>query len=311
METINFVASIDERDIDLLLLEEFKVSLEFSSWFASLAMEGQSYSDTIGTWHSVCDAALGESDLIHLFKGDRRDRCAILIENKISAPQQPRQGERYQERGLKGVQDGKWHKFTTCLIAPEKYLRGGSYEAYDSRVSYESIMAWFMKRNDPRGRYRAQVINEAIEQNRRGYQPELDKKMTEFAKVYWQIGQEKHAYLNIEPPRDRPAESTWIMFKPDELPKNLQLAHQLDSGKVRLLIAAQGDRVERLSQELSSFFPTGFEVVKAAKSAALSFDVPVIYPRKEDAEDKRRDIEQALKLADQLASFARENIEFF
>ena len=80
--TIKYVA---ERDIDLLLLEEFNANAEFASWFMSVAFPKEKESECIGAWHSVNDPELGESDLIVLY--DRG--FAILIEKKIDAPVQP------------------------------------------------------------------------------------------------------------------------------------------------------------------------------------------------------------------------------
>jgi hypothetical protein len=77
-----YLASVEERDIDLLLMEEFQISDGFVAWFCD------SISDTDG-----------ETDLLlRVIIGNRR--IGVLIENQISAPEQDEQGERYHIRGI-------------------------------------------------------------------------------------------------------------------------------------------------------------------------------------------------------------------
>lgn len=80
------------------------------------------------------DSELGESDLVVQFYNSNNQKCALLIENKIDAIPQPNQAQRYQERGAKGVEEGNWEIFKTCIVAPKKYLQSKSTEAiiYDA-----------------------------------------------------------------------------------------------------------------------------------------------------------------------------------
>ena len=136
LESVNKIKSVAERDVDLLLLEEINVNPEFSAWFLSKSCPESHNSECVGAWHSVSDPELGESDLIILYKNG----LAILVENKIDAPAQPRQGSRYQERGKKGIEEGNWKSFRTCMIAPKSYLlRSSGSQNYDSSISYEEI----------------------------------------------------------------------------------------------------------------------------------------------------------------------------
>jgi len=92
-----YLASVAERDIDLLLMEEFHASKKFVKWFCrEVGLYGISPADA---WHSVSDTD-GESDLLVRVLRDEQ-RIGILIENKIAAPEQDRQAERYHIRGIK------------------------------------------------------------------------------------------------------------------------------------------------------------------------------------------------------------------
>jgi hypothetical protein len=58
-----------------------------------------------GVWHSVSDTD-GESDLLLLvLRGGKR--VGVFIENKIAAPEQDLQAERYHLRGIRSREQGK------------------------------------------------------------------------------------------------------------------------------------------------------------------------------------------------------------
>ena len=82
-----YLASVAERDIDLLLMEEFSINDEFVAWFC--ARLGLPDAKPRGAWHSVSDAD-GETDLLLLVVVGG-SRIGIMIENKISAPEQDKQ----------------------------------------------------------------------------------------------------------------------------------------------------------------------------------------------------------------------------
>jgi hypothetical protein len=95
MENITKIEAVTERDIDLLLLEELSVSDEFPLWLYSIVAGANDAPSCEGAWHSISDPSLGESDLIVIYENG----VAVLLENKIDAPAQPEQGQRYRARG--------------------------------------------------------------------------------------------------------------------------------------------------------------------------------------------------------------------
>jgi hypothetical protein len=281
MIELKFVASIAERDIDLLIMEELSVSNEFREWFSSRVFGEPIYQSEIGTWHSVSDAQLGESDLIFLFEAVDGPRTAILIENKIDAPPQPQQGQRYRLRGEKGLKEGYWEKFKTCVIAPSKYLISFKHtESYDVEISYEEILAYFQSRSprDRRFEYKARILLEGIEQNRRGYQPEYNEEMTKFVSDYFAFASEEYAHLGMQEAKPRPAGSTWVMFYPKSLPKEISLVHQLTAGFVKVFFNGQAESFDRLREKYSSKLPDDASIDIAGKSVAISMKVPKVDP---------------------------------
>lgn len=298
MLKLKFVASIAERDIDLLVMEELSVSTEFREWFSSRIFGEPIYQSEIGAWHSVSDAQFGESDLVFLFEAVDGPRTAVLIENKIDAPPQPQQGERYRLRGDKGLKEGYWDKFKTCVIAPSKYLTSSKHsENYDVEVSYEEILAYFQSRRlrDERFPYKARILLEGIEQNRRGYQPEHDEEMTKFVSDYFAFVSEEYAHLGMQEAKPRPAGSTWVMFYPKSLPKEVSLVHQLTAGLVKVFLNGQAESFDALQEKYASKLPDGASIDIAGKSVAISMEVPKIVPLSISFSEQLVKIRSALK----------------
>ena len=120
-----FLETITERDVDLLLMEEFHINDDFVVWFCGqIALDGVSFA---GAWHSVSDTD-GETDLLlRVIRSGKR--VGVLIENKVSAPEQDLQAERYHLRGIRSREDGKLDEYVTVMCAPivlDSLLKGQS-----------------------------------------------------------------------------------------------------------------------------------------------------------------------------------------
>lgn len=157
-----YLQSVEERDIDLLLMEEFHIAPDFTSWFAEHVGLGPSVTFD-GAWHSLSDQD-GETDLLLRVRIEE-ERVAVLIENKVAAPEQPQQDLRYQIRGQRSQEAGRYDRFTTCICAPEVYLSGVPLRStYEHQLSYERIRDWFAAQYAPRAQWRRAIMDEAIAQ---------------------------------------------------------------------------------------------------------------------------------------------------
>ena len=311
MLTMNFVASVAERDIDLLVLEELSVCDEFREWLATRVFGETVFRAHLGAWHSVVHSQYGESDLIYLFSETEGKRNAVLIENKVDAPPQPQQGDRYRIRGESGQKEGYWDRFKTCLIAPEKYLTSAKQtQTYDVTISYEEFLAYFLSRRTRNERfiYKAKIIQEAIEQNRRGYQPELSKEMTDFVDNYYLIASENYQSLGMQESKPRPAGSTWVMFYPTSFPKNVALAHQMMAGYVKAFFYGGAKDFETIKEQYSSSLPLGASIDLAGKSVAISLEVPVLDPLQSPFSAQKTKVTEALGKLHELERLLRNKL---
>jgi len=250
--------SVAERDVDLLVVEELQVSPEFSTWFASAVGVG---GDVVGAWHSVTHSSLGESDIVVLFDAGGLS-IAVLVENKIDAAPQPDQAKRYRLRGEAGVADGDWSRFVTCMLAPQSYLDGTDDAGeYDVQLPYEDLRSYFEDERSKRGKWKATVVQEAIEQNRRGYAPVVDEAVTDFWLRYWKTVQLLAPELQMPKPGGKPSGSDWPQLKV----AGLTIRHKWARGVAHLELPGMASRVD----DIDAILPDEFSAVVTGKSASV------------------------------------------
>ena len=300
MENLNKIVYISERDIDLLLLEEINVSADFSNW---LYQESRGHPTAkarcVGAWHSVTHPQLGESDLVVRYEDD----SVILIENKIDAPARPEQAARYKMRGEQGIEESLWSDFVTTIIAPKRYLENNlEAQSYDSHISYEKVRNWFKDEKSKRAIYRAQILDEAIEQNRRGYSPVADDRVTLFWLSYWELARDQFSALEMTQPGIKPANSDWPDFRPNALGGELNIVHKMAQGNVDLQVRGAAEKLDQIREFIDD--PT-LEVVATGKSGSVRM-VTTPVDRFGSFEAQRNEIIRALELAEKLLQIGKE-----
>lgn len=268
------IAGVSERDTDLLLLEEFMSSPGFCAFFlGAIGMENQGYRYVEGA-RSVTDST-GESDLEIVFESSSVDRLICLVENKINAGFQPRQAERYRERGANHVRQGRCATFVTVLLAPGVYFPGDT-KGFDVRLEYEDVRDWFGRSDLPDGRksYKVSVLTSAIEKSSSGYQMIADSAVGEFWRDYWRLCLDIAPDLGMREPENKPAGSTFVYFYDAVLPKGVDLVHKMNHGHFDLQFAGMGEQLAEMREIYGSRLDEDMKIVRAAKSASIRLTVP-------------------------------------
>jgi hypothetical protein len=264
------ISGVCERDIDLLLVEELVASPQFVKHFLG---EAHALADglAVDVAHSVF-TALGESDVeITVEAGGARHR--ILIENKVDAPFQPRQAERYGKRAR--ALEGTYRSVLTILVAPEDYLKHAKTDhPFDLYVALETLASWFTQgRHGTRAEYKRALIENAIERQKAGWTRVPDELCTAFYGSYWDLASRVAPALRMPKPEPRPAGSTWFTFKPHELPQGLLLVHKLPSGWVDLQFTGQRERMADLTERYGAMLDPDMFIREAGGSAAIRITV--------------------------------------
>ncbi|MFH1311983.1 MAG: hypothetical protein ABIJ00_02035 [Candidatus Eisenbacteria bacterium] len=268
-----------ERDIDLLLLEEFAASADFARWFARLAAELDLSDVPVLSVQRSVTTSIGESDIeVALVRRDGAIHY-LLIENKVSSGFQPRQAERYRERGEMYVRHGECSGYTVVLAAPEKYIGGRERIAgFDSAVAYEEIRNWFANCAEmgDRSEIKQRILTSAIEKCRLGCQGEEDRPVTEFWHSYWRLVSKVAPELEMTEPISKPAAAGFIWFTPGVLPSGITVVHKLARGNVDLQFAGKGRSLAQLRTKLERHLEPGMTIERATESGAVRLKVPVL-----------------------------------
>jgi len=308
MKKTNFIEAVTERDVDLLVLEELHVSPNFQDWIVRL-IYGSGYGPVRfdNAWHALSHPTLYESDLVFTFDHPNGYKCAVLIENKIDAPPQPEQATRYKARGEAGTEAGDWQKYKTCILAPQLYLsKITDANAYDVQIAYEAIKEWFQQRgtDDKRSQYKSRLIQEAIDQNRRGYTPKIDERVTRFWHSYWLFASREFPELSMKEPRDKPAGATWTEFRTKEFGQKRRIYHKLGDGIVDLEMDDMGDSVDKLKSTYAGSLGSDVEIMRAGRKASILIHVPRL-DRFGEFDLQIDDVRKGLKAAYRLSYVSR------
>lgn len=305
------IAGICERDIDLLLLEEFQSTPAFLRWFLATAGIANLDARSLKGAHRSITHTTGESDLELHFDNGCGVRDAVLIENKIGAQLQPLQAERYEARGKDYVARQLFQRVHTVIVAPDRYFVGPRQtKGFRHRVSYDRIVEWFEQATalGQRRHYKVTMLRSALDRATLGYQPLVDDVVTDFFAKYWAITAETYPELGMRRTRkERPGGSGRVYFKTAELTAiGCDVAHKTGRGVVDLHLRGRGDRLGLVESALGHLLDQDMSVEPAAKSAAIRLCVPVL-DRLHPADGQRDAILEGLRAAKRLAVWAEVN----
>lgn len=303
------IEAIQERDVDLLLLEELYSSKSFRSWFiANTIGNSRLCGKFVGAWHSLGTSDLGESDLILKFTGTYNKGYLFLIENKVDAIFQPKQQLRYRNRGKTYIQEKECEAFSTVLVAPKAYITPG--EDFDFIIEYEQIKDWFNRQKGLglRTKYKVELLNAAIEKSRRGYRPIKDDKTASFWEKYWELANKIAPELGMkEPKNDIPIGSSFITFKPKDVSLGLRLVHKLEKGFADLEFSGKGNSLNWLNKKYNHLLEKDMSIKKTYKSAVVRISVDKLNLQ-ENFSSQKESVTKALKALKRLNIWAKNNI---
>jgi hypothetical protein len=228
--------TVQEVHIDFLLEEEFSVDLNFLQRFIEAAGQHGAPLQVQRVEHSVSDNH-GEADLIVVYQEveGSGDRVAILIEDKIRAGFQPRQPDRYHERGESG-KGIRWNRYWTCLIAPKSYARSNSDHGFDAVVTLEQITEWIAATEPKRREFKVRAIDQAIKKAEGSGVQVVDQEMTAFRKSHYAFFEEFFADQREDVQMRLPADTwwgdAWFEIRSRLLPSGAYINHKSQAGFV-------------------------------------------------------------------------------
>ena len=211
------VERIYERDVDLLLAEEFDVNPAFADHMKSLTKFAGEPAVVAECWVSKSNY-LGESDLEVVYQRDDGSRFALMIEDKVEAGLQPDQAKRYRLRAERERSRGAYSDCQIVLCAPAFYLgKQSGLDGFDLLISFEQL-ADFLDAGDLRSKYRAALLRKAAGiKKMNAWVREDDPATNAFWNAAYDLACNEFPILEMK----RPAltkDSVWIVFRPRDLP---------------------------------------------------------------------------------------------
>ena len=271
-----------ERDMDLLIMEEFLADQGFAKIFLDAAEIHKTYT-VEKVIHSKMDLELGESDIVFILNIDGK-KHALHIEDKINAIAMLMQHDRYFMRGNKEVSLGEYDSFSVVLTAPEKYLSvNAEAQKYKYQVPYEDLLSFFQKKTDVHAEYKIAVLSKALDENKNAYKFTESDDVVRFCTAM-------HAYQKENYPNLTLGSVAWWSYIKTSIP-NVQLVYKANKGFCDLQFSNCSK--ERLYPLVKDLIASDMFVVKASKSAAIRMEVPPV-AFEDDFEIHIEDVDRAL-----------------
>jgi len=301
-----------ERDIDLLLAEEFSVSPPFAKWFLSRTKNFNEIDAKVHEVYVSRSDVTGESDLVVVFERlGGESRFALHIEDKIDAPLQPEQEARYRLRAEAEISREDYSAYEVVLCSPEAYPSAHEKaRGFDSFVSYEA-MSDFLRSNgqvDVRSTYRANFIETASKKSPNTWTRIDDVVTNSFWKAAFEIANRDFPDLEMKSP-NLTKDSTWIDFRPLDmptLPRRVCISLKGDRGFMDLTFTAC--RAHLFQPQVKTILDSTMSVHQTAKSTAIRINVdPFIVCEPDEAVLAK--VRAAFAACVRLISFYRNNRE--
>ncbi|MBQ1210691.1 MAG: hypothetical protein IIX68_02665, partial [Clostridia bacterium] len=247
-----------ERDIDLLIIEEFISEKDFAKIFLDAANITAPY--TLETAiHSKTDAEYGESDIVFILNINGT-RHALHIEDKIDAIAMKNQSGRYHERAKKDIAANEYDSYSVLIVAPEQYLNvNKEAHKYPYKVKYEQLRDYFATKKDVRSKYKVALIERSIINQKNGYQWEANPVVVRFCAAMDQYQKEAYPHLPFG------TQAWWRGYK--TLLTNATIVYKANKGYCDLQFS--NTSAQDLSLKISDILPEGMYIASANKSASI------------------------------------------
>jgi hypothetical protein len=262
------IESVQERDVDLILLEKFNTDPAFCTWFAE-QLDLPAVTSVEGAWHSITDFGLGETDLL-LAYASGNERVFVLIENKLDAAFQPDQYERYEQRASGYCEQGSCQQAYPVLVAPAMY--GENQQQFQQFLAYERLRNWLAGRGTNTDTFKSELLRLASEKLRRGYQAVNSSVVQAFWLAYWEYRREHHPSLEMKKPLIVPHGNDWPTLKDSRTP-GIHYVHKLAGGFVDATFAQYP---MEMAAEVEKHLPDGAFIYTHSKSFSVRYPVPAV-----------------------------------
>jgi hypothetical protein len=180
----------------------------------------------------------------------------------------------------------------------------GGLSHFNALVSYEDLATAIDIEGTDRAKYRAQLVQRAIEQAR-SFVLIDPAEVTAFWHRVFDIASNKHPELRMLPPGEKTSYSAWIHFKAN-LPPNITIDWRIPNGMVLIAFWTGAPHKPLSTIDLSGL---GASIGGTKKTVAI--ELPVGQPPRKWTEMTDNQIHEALEAADRILKFYQSNSDSF
>lgn len=269
---------IAERDIDMLLMEEFGNNPEFLKYVLSRSKEYAAAEINIDKLkvveviHSSVEPGYGESDVVVIYEYEGV-KHGLLIEDKINAKAMDKQASRYTDRAEIAVQRGDYKDYVIFIVAPEMYINDKNEAAevhkYPNKLTYQDIAE-----HGHITSFHIQQIERATKKQKAGYTVVRNDALTKAWADYKGYVDEYFGDLNLhEFASVRGSSADWLKF--DTWINGVYIYHKTNpskanQGSIELAFNMNQDNIsdleDYLKQCVGDFYSLGYRLVPCGKS---------------------------------------------
>lgn len=295
-----------ERDVDMLLAEEFVVNPTFASWFvAKTKFQGSTLSVTDAFVSKSNN--MGESDLIVILEREGDGKVAILIEDKVDTPLQPTQAERYRLRADQAIYSGEWADYEVVICAPQSYFASRTeISSFDKLITFEDIAAFLAEDDAPRAQYRSKFLATAATRRKNSWIREQDEATDAFWNAAYEVATRDFPILELKRPKMTKGSNNFVLGPHwiQTQPKNNYIWIKGNLGFVDLTF---GNTVAyQFAEQIAPVLPGGMTVNQTGASAAVRMEA-LPFAVSEGIEIGLPKVRRAFEACEKLARFYRTN----
>jgi hypothetical protein len=210
-------------------------------------------------------------------ESDKPKQFAVLIEDKINAPLQPEQIERYRSRAKDACKDGQYEGCHVVLCAPKDYGKiHPESQKFDAFVSYEEIADYLMTRSDGnlRDRYRADFLNQKTPLPRLSPVKQIpDPDANAFWNTVYKMATSDFRELEMKEPKVAKGR-TWASFRSQRMPPGVSVGLMVEKGFVDLTFANVLSR--NFQTQIVSLLEDGMEVHQKGLATVIRLHVEIL-----------------------------------
>lgn len=285
---------MQERDLDLIILEELCSDNGFDGWFGErIGLNGFQCREAAHSVSAKSNAKWGETDVLALY-ADHKENVAVLIEDKIAADFTERQARRYHERAADLISSGKAQRYLTVLVAPSIYLAGvPKDDPWDKMLAMEDLRDWFAEDSTAHAAWRTSALAQCLARVAKS-KSVGDAEVRRFSEAFSSfLQQQTNGMLSHKITGDK-----WgFIINSPLVPQNVQLAWK--NGKSCVDLTFYGPHVGRACHVLA---PPGVSRRLAdsvsLKSDIFSIEVPMV--------DMSADFRSQIEVIDEVVAAVRQ-----